>query len=110
MQRHRSVVKRTERPKVRESFERRVDEVDGKCQPEQEKDLSGVRIIMLAPVGDDDIVAGWKKQGGDEVEDERRHEQPQKQQQCPLWSVTPAVLHPPRDNYCQKYVHHPERM
>ena len=65
---------------------------------------------MLAPVGDHDIVASGKEQCGDEIEDQRRDEQPQKQEQRPVRSVTPAVLHPPGDNYCQKHVHHPKRV
>ena len=63
---------------------------------------------MLAPVGDDDIIAGGKEQCGDEIEDQRRDEQPEEQEQRPVRGVTPAVLHLPGDDYCQKHVHHPE--
>ncbi len=66
---------------------------------------------MLAPAGDDDIVLiGGKEQRGDEVEDQRRDEQPEKQEQRPVRGVAPAVLHPPGDDHCQKHVHHPKRV
>src|SRR5437867_5993988 len=65
---------------------------------------------MLAPVGDDDIIARGKEQRGNEVEDQRRDEQPEKQEQRPVRGVTPAVLQPPSDDHCQKHVHHPERV
>ncbi len=111
MQRHRPVVERTERQEVGESFEQRIDEVDRKCQPEQRKDLLVVCVIMFAPTGDDDIIlVGGKEQCRDEVEDQRRDEQPEKQEQRPVRDVAPAVLHPPGDDYCQKHVHHPERV
>ena len=111
MQQHRPVVERTERQEVGESFEQRIDEVDRKCQPEQRKDLLVVCVIMFAPTGDDDIIlVGGKEQCRDEVEDQRRDEQPEKQEQRPVRDVAPAVLHPPGDDYCQKHVHHPERV
>ena len=53
---------------------------------------------------------GGKEQCGDEVEDQRRDEQPEKQEQRPVRSVAPAVLHPPGDDHCQKHVHHPKRV
>jgi hypothetical protein len=35
---------------------------------------------------------------------------PNKQEQRPVRSVAPAVLHPPGDDHCQKHVHHPKRV
>src|SRR6266513_29710 len=70
-----------------------------------------VCVIMFAPTSDDDIIlVGGKEQCRDEVEDQRRDEQPDKQEQRPVRDVAPAVLHPPGDDDCQKHVHHPERV
>ena len=51
---------------------------------------------MLAPVGDDDIIARGKEQRGNEVEDQRRDEQPEKQEQRPVRAL--------RQRYCTHQV------
>jgi hypothetical protein len=54
VQQHRLVVERTERQEVGQFFERGIDQVDHKCQPEQRKDLLVVGVIMFAPTGDEE--------------------------------------------------------
>ena len=101
MHQHRPIVKRTEGQEVGESFEQGIDEVDRKCQPEQGKDLLVVCVIMLAPARDNDIIlVSGKEQCRDEVEDQRRDEQPEKQEQRPARDVAPALLDPPGDDHC----------
>jgi hypothetical protein len=46
------------------------------------------------------ILVCGKEQCGNEVEDQRRDEQPEKQEERPVRDVAPAVLHPPGDDHC----------
>ena len=66
---------------------------------------------MLAPAGYDHLLLiDRKQQRSDQVEDQRRDQEPEEQEQGPVWSVTPPVLHPPGDDHGQKHVDHPERV
>src|SRR5438067_4527104 len=66
---------------------------------------------MLAPTGYNHLLLiAREQQRSDQVEDQWWDEQPEEQEQRPVWRVAPAVLHPPGNDYRQEHVDHPERV
>src|SRR2546430_9306515 len=96
---------------MRKALEKRVHDIDGSKQSEEDEERTVVRIIVSF-VGDRfvDAAFAWEKEERGKKQNRRRDKDENEEEKCPRLLVAPSVKDPPRHDQIKKQIYNPEEV